>query len=248
MRYYKYFLIISFFIFIRCEDSIFNPKPTGSLSGFAFLMRQDNHEGIKVSFNHIDRHVHTDSTGKWIIKDLPQGLYKVTFSKDGYGTYKYFGYAFLGGGDDYFSYNEDYSSAVLYKIPDYSITSISAEIDTITYYDTTFYNLKISGSLSEVVEGNYEAIAFIGLSEDVSCEYGFHIYNKCANMDYSHSEYSLSIDIYHKTYGLGLPPGTEIYIRSYAGCSGGYYDPNINKRVHTALNPNSSDAIKITLP
>lgn len=248
MKYYKYFLVISLLIFIRCEDSIFNPKPTGSVAGFSFLKGQYNHEGIKVSFNHVDRHVHTDSTGKWIIKDLPQGIYTITFSKDGYGTYKFFGYAFLGGGDDYFSYDEYSSFAVLYKIPDYSITNISAEIDTIEYYDTTFYNLDISGSLSEVVDGDYEAIAFVGLSEDVSCESGLHIYYKCANMDYSHSKYSLSIDIYHQTYGLGLQPGTEIYIRSYAGCSGGYKNPKTIKKVHTALNPNSSDVIKITLP
>lgn len=245
MRYIKYFPVVLLFICICCEDSIFYTKPTGTITGYVDLMYQSSFEGVKVTVDQVNKHAYSDSTGKWVIKNLPQGTYTFTFSKEGYGTYKYFGYNFVGGGDDYFSTHGNLAPVNIYKIPEYSIKDININIET---YMPDFNVINISGNLSEYVEEGYKVIVFIGLSEEVSYESGYHIFSNCSYYIFSDSTYSIGIDVNNDLYQIGLEPGTDIYIRVYSGCYGGYHDPQKDDFIHTALNPNSSDVVKVVLP
>jgi len=240
MKFYPYLLIIFSVVFYNCEDA----KETGSLTGYAHLNNESTHEGIRVEINQINKYTITDIAGKWVFKDLPQGVYNFTFTKDGFGTYEYFGFDFMGVGDDYFSRFDNHSvePVIMYKIPDYYITSMN--------YTISANQININGTLSKYVDEYFRVILFIGYSSDVSYEPGKNIYYDCSYDLDPGDTYSTSIGIQSDLYfSAGITSGTDIYIRAYAGvCYGSYFDPDIGYQVHPVLNPNSVDAIKITVP
>jgi len=247
MKLGKLIIILSVFFLVYCENSLFYSTPKGTLIGYANLMYQSNDEGVKVSFNNVDRHVFSDSTGKWTIYNLPQSTYTITFSKEGYGTYKYFGYGFIGGDDEYFSFDGNIDYVNLYKIPDYSIAYIDVEIDTFEYYNNQYY-INISGALSEHADSDNKVFAFVGVSDNVSSEPDNYVYSQSTNINQMDSLYSLIIFVNSSLYELGLKSDSNIFIRLYVGCYGGYFDPEVGCWINTGLNPNSSDVVEIVLP
>lgn len=80
--------------------------PTGTLKG-GITVRDQNLDpatdasGVTVTFEGSGYSTFTDSEGLWSMDSLPSGTYDITYSKQGYGTIRQFGYQFVGGGTAY---------------------------------------------------------------------------------------------------------------------------------------------------
>lgn len=59
---------------------------TGSIQGKATLANQTDHTGISVYIPGTSMQAKTDAAGAFLIKDIPEGAYKLLFEKDGYVT------------------------------------------------------------------------------------------------------------------------------------------------------------------
>ena len=75
----------------------------GDLKGRVYLMDQNgnpisNGRGVLVSCEGTSYSAITDSTGFWVIHDLPTRTYSIAYTKEGFDTIKNTSYTFVGGG------------------------------------------------------------------------------------------------------------------------------------------------------
>jgi hypothetical protein len=156
----------------------------------------------------------TDTSGTYIIKDIPLGTYNLIFSKDGYGTLKYEDFEFIGSDKPrvYSSFMDRKSTT---KINNY----------TLAISGTT---LTISGSISH----HYPK----------SVEHGYPYYwpgiivylARSANVSYTNNVYTISLNsdqnndttFNYETYlpSIAFPHGSQLYAIIYGQNNMSYYE------------------------
>jgi hypothetical protein len=125
-----------------CKGNTGPVGPSGTLSGDLygkmFLFDADSsritdNSGVTISIVGTGKSTSTDREGWWRINGLSAGTYTLVFAKPGYGTYKQFGFQFVGG-DSLF-----YGFWALGNVARYHVTSISASIgiDSVVHFSGT---------------------------------------------------------------------------------------------------------------
>ena len=96
----KFFLLIIFALSLSgCRSEETSPLDI-SLKGdiVGQIYSYGGQEGFIVSINGLQQQGITDERGKWIIHDVPTGIYTITFKKEGYASARIEQFQFVGGG------------------------------------------------------------------------------------------------------------------------------------------------------
>jgi hypothetical protein len=117
---YSLLLLLVCFVFYGCTSLDHVEPMKGNIEGYVRLRnyQQENsgagftldHSGVNIRLEGIEPaiDVQTNKDGHWIIKDVPAGTYNITYSKEGFETYKQFGIGHVGGSISTFPYLDDF--------------------------------------------------------------------------------------------------------------------------------------------
>ncbi len=169
--------------------------------------------------------VATDTSGTVVINNLPLGTYNLVVSKEGYGTYKYQGFRFIGGSE---------LSNISLSLTHKSTTKIKS------------YHLSISGTIltvSGIISHQYPPpaiysnilpglVMYLSNSPEVSFTNYLDYYNFNANQN-NDTTFKTNMNAITSYFPSGSTIYTIIYGRNRFGSyyydpeTGLYYDPNL---------------------
>lgn len=117
---YSLLLLLVCFVFYGCTSLDHVEPMKGNIEGYVRLRNylQENsggaftldHSGVNIRLEGIEPaiDVQTNKDGHWVMKDVPAGTYNITYSKEGFETYKQFGIGHVGGSISTFPYLDDF--------------------------------------------------------------------------------------------------------------------------------------------
>ncbi|MBT3210147.1 MAG: carboxypeptidase regulatory-like domain-containing protein [Bacteroidetes bacterium] len=159
MKILKIIILSSFILFLfGCGKKEKAILPSGNIVGFVELVDENGNmykekEGVNVSIEYPSESTITNEYGRFEFWEILAGTYNLNFNKEGFGTYKKFGYQFIGGNVPALLY-----TTYLYELPNIEIQSLN-----VSYYNNT---INISGIISET--SHYSVQSFINDSSNVS--------------------------------------------------------------------------------
>jgi len=199
--------------------------------------------------------VTTNAEGKFVVRNLENGTYTLTFSKEGFGDMKYFNVGFSGDGDVLYTPLDIFASATaLSKQVDFELVTAN-----ITSNGGTYIRLKIKTNLTTATFGSFPRTCrvFVGYTSDVSKDN--YIYTTTQTFSSVDSQ-GITPDVYiYLTNGGGLPSGVTLnavayssgpgFINSSAGAlpTGYYFDPVKNKTIFTSLGSQKTNVLSFKL-
>ena len=117
------FLVVPVLFISSCKNNTVSVQGqlSGDLQGQISLYDSESHSvqdksGIVVSADGTPFSATTDTAGYWTIKNLPVGIYSMSFSKAGYNTMKNTSFQFVGGGSLW------YGKMTLGQTPNYTVS------------------------------------------------------------------------------------------------------------------------------
>ena len=183
----------------------------------------------------------SDSTGKYILSKLTSGVYTISISKTGYGIYKVYGFSYYATSDTAIvpQGNSDHisktSTTVISSISIKNgnlIGKITNPIDAITTSRRVYFYYSTSNS---VCYSNY-----------INPINNFNNTNNYTNVA---SNDSINIKMSDLIWGIGVEPGTKLYIIAYGDVLNPSYYYNGNYvLISSSINPNPSNIISYTVP
>ena len=218
-------------LLFACTKNTYNtellPTPSATIAGKVLLYDSSgnaltNLEGAAVSLDSTPYSATTDSTGKYVIKNIPAGLYTFTFSKAGYSTHKVFNVNVLGA-----KTTEPEPIQSLF-MP----SNVVANISQITLFNGNGVNMfNIGGSLvSQSVINVNTVVVFVSASSSVS------------SANYTTSIVINDVKALGNSFGSFFNPslyfssGSTLYFTAYATSAKTFYtDPTTGKTVYEGL-------------
>lgn len=236
MKVFKIVIISNIFLLLLgCNKNEENIFLKGKIVGFVNLVNEageeiENKSGVNVLIEGLEISANTNENGRYELTNVPAGTYNIIYNMTSYGSYKRFGYQFIGGNLPAFL-----DETALFEQPGVEIQSLD-----ISFNDNM---ITISGTISET--NQYAVQIFMNDSTNVSnLQYDYTTYKS----SYSGSKYtqlSQSIFLTETPYSFG----DKVYIVIYfinAFEELGYFD-NINeKQVYTSYK-RASDVINLIL-
>ena len=219
------------------------PVLTGDLIGYTILTdlygsQVPDRSGVTVTAEGTTISAVSDSTGRWVLTNLPTGTYTIAYSKTGYGTRKGMGYQFVGGGQT------SYGTTFLYQIPGFTVTGLSAAPSG----DNVFLSLTLTGVLPTAT--NKYVQVFIGTSAGVSSDPAN--YRSTFSLAIGSASTTFSGDIPSQSYfhAYGFSAGQTAYVVAYAMGygSGSYLDLETGRYWYSSLNPIPSNVDTVAVP
>jgi len=214
----------------------------GSISGFVALadsngIKMKDNRGATISIDGTNYRAESDSIGKWIIKDVPAGIYILTISKPGYSAYK-IRHSFVGGGDDFLYFH------MIGKLPTFQISNLFVE------HTTNNQNVIVNASLSSSTAEN--VIIYFNRSSKVSSDPADNIGYVFATSKVVGTTNTLSSVIYLPVWqNMDVSSGTKIFLRVYPNVKSGYnmfIDSETGKGIYLSLGPNPSAIDSLIVP
>jgi hypothetical protein len=181
----------------------------------------------------------TGSGGRWVLKNLPKGIYTLVFTKTGFGTNKIFGIKYSGSSEI------NLGRIILVRKPLYTVTSFS-----VVQSDT---GLHVAGAFA--VDSGYDygasVVFFMDTTDLVSSDPVHYIASLTSFTPYPSTAYTLYISNSGLQSLLPLVSGTPVYIAVYPasalGAFSGYPDTATGNWVYTAIG-DSSRMSSFTMP
>ena len=133
MKILKIIILSSFILFLfGCGKKEKAILPSGNIVGFVELVDENGNmykekEGVNVSIEYPSESTITNEYGRFEFWEILAGTYNLNFNKEGFGTYKKFGYQFIGGNVPALLY-----TTYLYELPNIEIQSLN-----VSYYNNT---------------------------------------------------------------------------------------------------------------
>ena len=241
---YTYILFAVLLSFVACrEKDIVDVGGTGVLKGTVTCFERpysgpDGKGFVKVTVEGTDpvRTLQTDGAGNFQIDNLPMGTYNLVFEREGYGTNRVQGLAFVGGDEPLVT------SFGLYKLPELEITDFELEANDFSY-------VWLTGSL------------YFDSPNDQESESDYMRYYLSDTPDVSPTHYRLTTaesffsDLGYTPVNLLVnttmfPSGTDLYVVAYPCAEDyqNYVDLTTGTKIFTTVAPKGSSVIKILVP
>jgi hypothetical protein len=132
------FSILIITLFSACsEKDEFAPYLKGDIIGYAFCYDEysndlEDYSGIKVVTDPDRKYsAVTDKNGRYVLKNVLNGTYDLSFEKEGFGTMKMFGIQHLGGKPTIISYHYSDDYVIIYENITSHITAIYYQNDSL---------------------------------------------------------------------------------------------------------------------
>ena len=233
-------------LFFGCKSDPVQPtSKNGSISGYVQLYDADGNSlissaGVNVSISSSDFNAQTDDSGKWIISDLPPGVYSLNFTKAGFGKMEIIGYQFVGNGSAFASNVQ--MSRPSNEIINFQDFSVALNMDSSRSYD-------LVAAMPPPYTEIRSVLLCIGtdsatLASDPSSALFVSSYAK-GGSGYDGSFTISGTDIIDRTKNL-LWRGTKLYATLAVAGEGhngqnlsNYFDPQTNRQVYTSVSPHS---------
>lgn len=207
---------------VRLVDDLNNPQT------FAGMQITAENTGLSTT---------SDSTGKYILNGLKNGIYNLVFSKPGYGTYILVGFNNNGNALDH------PSIVPLTTLGKFSTTTLSAfyvnvQNDSVVLRPT----IDPAGTADQPRGIRF----FYGTDSTISNE-NFTAYSKVYQLSNSTGILKVGPDYF---YSLGFSAGDTIYIKGYGDAffSNDYDDPQTGQHIFPNLNTTSPVSVSFILP
>jgi hypothetical protein len=204
-------------------------------------MRDSDLSGVTISISGTDLFTTTDSTGKWSL-DIPNaGIYTITYSKPGYGSYIDMNRQFVGGGSLYLG------KINISQPPDFSVSFDTGKCGADS--NSLYANGVLSGMHNT---GFYRVLLVIGTTPDVTgADPTKYTYAYAYSSVYSNS---VRIRLFKTDLQFaGLVSGSQAYMIMYPVGYGlgmnysAYNDPMTGRMVYTALGK-PTEVVPVTIP
>ena len=120
---------------IKIEETLY------TISGSVKLLREDNSidiikNGVIINQVGTNNSTNSESSGKWTLKNIPKGVYTLSFVKSGFSEFRYFNIVVDG------NKSNDLSQITLAQIPQFTVNNI----ETFLTDDNTFVQINCSVS------------------------------------------------------------------------------------------------------
>jgi hypothetical protein len=224
-------------------------KLKGTLHGKAYiydyLRTVTDSSGITVSMEGTPFTAVTDAAGNWTMRDLPTATYTIVYSKEGFGTYRYFGFQFVGGSEIYLPST---IRPILPRIPTEQMSDLRVS-DVKDYGNGDIYYF-LDGKLSPPRAG-ISAQIFIGRDTTVSSDPSTYLYSFSVLLDSTTGSFiQNSASLGSPTlYSAGFKKGEPMYMVAYPNAGGNaYWDPRSERYVLIGLGPNRSNVRGTRVP
>jgi hypothetical protein len=220
--------------------------PPGTLSGNLYgqvslhdddSSRIVDNSGVQVSVQGMDYAATSGTDGWWRIVGLSTGTYTLVFSKPGYGTYKHFGFQFVGG-DSLF-----YGWANLGNIARYYVTTFAASIGS----DSVVHLTGTVSSPGRFGVARYVVVFIDTIATVSSTRYSFTLSSNIS----SSTTFGLNESASDFALFYGVRSGSTLHCVAYGvGTAGAvvYYDPTLRNEIFATLSPTASQIVSVKLP
>lgn len=215
---------------------------SGNLYGQVFLSDEDSSDivdnsGVAVSVLGTDYSTMSGIDGWWRIVGLRTGTYTLVFSKAGYGTYKHFGFQFVGG-DSLF-----YGWSYLGNIARFYVTSFAASVglDSVVH---------LTGTVSSPGRPGVSRFVVVFLDTIATVSSTHYLFTLSSNIS-SNTSFSLNYNEREFALYYGIQSGSTLYCVSYGVSNSGgsaYYDPTLRSSIYPTLSPTPSQVVSVKLP
>ncbi len=261
MQYFiKSAALLAFVLFCGCKDSVTNSGIPGTMVGYvnfidsayeSWVYKVEGHlSGVHVALDGTQFQAVTDTSGKWIMTNVPAGTYSITYTKPGYASVKNISHSFVGNGTDYVG------EVIMDQVPILHITLILKPFEDYHAPDSTVVPLGTAPLACDVPEwsnsNGYEGmlqwcIFFSNTDQIDPNNPNSYLFQTI----FQSAEYNISI--YKNTFHtLGFKTDDKVYCVAYAltyQCQYDYYlDLNSNKKIYTGFSPNHSEVRSFVLP
>ncbi len=243
---WKAFALAGILLVASCssnDDPAVDQVPNASdISGSVFLYNEGTDrvasDGMTVTVANVDpeRSAVTDASGKFVIRNVPLGTHILTFTKNGYGTFKIFDFAHV----------TDDRETVLTTIPSLG-TSSSTQVTALTA-TVAGTEVAIRATTNPAGSANNSRYVRIFLHTAANVSQVFHtVYSPT---------FVARINPFVKTYtkaelnAMGFVSGSTVFVRVYGDSYWGnqYKDPGLDRWVFPNLNPNAAAATSFVVP
>ena len=222
------------------------PLPTGSVAGSVTLNNGTggvanpsgaiNPAGVLISIDGTTFSATTDSNGRYLIANIPQGAYDITFSKIGYETFKLIDATVLAGTTPAEEETVDLFAPCVNAVTTLAVQNyiLSGKIIP-SFLPNSQQNIAIYYSSSNAVSSsNYNFVQFWGQTNDSTFSY---------EIGGLYSMYSSGSTVYivaYACYGLNFSPANNN--------SSSYTSPATGKAIFSGLSATPSNVVSVTLP
>lgn len=214
-------------------------KASGKITGTVVLYGERDDtlpaDGMIVSLDGTSFHAATDTNGRFAFDSIPFNTYNLTYTKAGYGTFKFFG--FKHSGDTVISVVPAQS---LGQLSTTTVTALSATVtaDTVTITNT------VSPAPTRTEHRGYRF--FYGNDASVS-DTSYTAYSNIYQSGTTPSSLQL---LKTDFYALGFTSGSTVFVRAYGDSyfSNMYHVPSSGARIFPNINSTTVDAVSFVLP
>ncbi len=236
MKSLNIFIISIVLIFFSACEKNGNNCPKGDMIGFVELLDGSGNEivdksGVKVSLENTSYSAITDKNGRYEFRDIQAGTYFITYTKEGFGTYKRYNCQFVGG-----RIPDLVNETILYEFSSVEILNIEMNVEG--------DRIIISGEITE--SRLFSLQSFINDSADVSNTHYDYTSDRFSYYSsiFPYSSFNFSYDLNFITY----QSGDEIFIVLYSsnGKDSGYYDYETGMHIYPTLTK-TSEILSFTL-
>ncbi|MDR3611887.1 MAG: carboxypeptidase-like regulatory domain-containing protein [Ignavibacteriaceae bacterium] len=217
-----------------------DPPATGNLIGSVELRNENgdpasSYNAVTVSVEGTNLSSQTDSSGNYSITGIEQGVRIISFSKNGYGTYKS---RINIDGTPY-----QYINLELYKLPSFNVNQLSAKIIT--------NGIELTGEPTNSVHYPRGVVVFAFTDSTVCSDPSKYLYANNSMIYPDSINFTTSATVY-ELLQKGFKSGQTIYFVAYATISYNYYtnyfDWTYNKTVYTCISNTPSNKVSVKLP
>jgi hypothetical protein len=279
-------ILLAAVVWLGCSDSNGtndgsggNSSLTGDLTGKVTLtdyrgQPMADKSGVLVQVDGTSYTALTDTNGVWMIHDLPSKTYSLTFSKEGFFTWRDRSFSFLGGGLVRYEYNNFTGKSVYFSmvvpivgLPQYTITLDALLMPIIVYSDSIHQYINIVGSIYGHSSQNtpprtsLNTVAISGASANLSIDnpssyrniFSMNFYNNSSYNSFSNypAQQDSSADLtlhYFDPLLNGFSKGDTIYIRVYPSLGESQYYDDIRDIVVPVYSANGSNVLSAIVP
>lgn len=233
------FLLFSFILSSCGGDSSTGPVASGDIWGYVTLADQDgiqlnDHSGMQVSLEGTTHSTTSDVNGKWVLTDVPAGVYNVMFQKQGFSWRKE-QLQYVGNGAYYMA---DRRFA---QLPSFQVVDFTAVVKSSS-------EIAITVQMSETPPENIIRYCYVFMSTDATS------FEKISSMSvYGVSGQAASIEgmiLVSDLYRRGITPGTVLYLKAYPASewSQSYFNPQTRETTLTHIAETGSPVVQIVVP